>query len=77
MDPIDKKFQKPKIHLISNAHLDPQWLWDWEEGAGEAMSTFRAAVRFCEEYEDFVFNHNEAILYEWVEEFAPELFEKN
>ncbi len=67
---------KIKIHLVSNAHLDPQWLWDWEEGAGEAMSTFRAAVSFCEEYGDFVFNHNEAILYEWVEEYDPESFEQ-
>ena len=26
------------IHLVCNAHLDPVWLWDWEEGAGEALS---------------------------------------
>ena len=22
-----------KLHLISNAHLDPIWQWEWEEGA--------------------------------------------
>jgi alpha-mannosidase len=66
--------QKPTVHLICNAHLDPVWLWEWEEGAAEAISTFRVAAEFCEEFDGFVFNHNEAILYEWVEEYEPELF---
>ena len=35
---------KPKIHLLCNAHLDPVWLWQWKEGAAEAVSTFRVAV---------------------------------
>jgi alpha-mannosidase len=65
-----------KIHLICNAHLDPVWLWRWEEGAGEALSTFRAAAGFCEDFDDFVFNHNEAILYRWVEEHEPALFKR-
>lgn len=65
-----------KIHLLCNAHIDPVWQWEWEEGAAAAISTFRVAARFCEEYEGFVFNHNEAILYKWVEEYEPALFEK-
>ena len=67
---------KKKIHLVCNAHLDPVWLWDWEEGAGEALSTFRVAASLCEEFRSFVFNHNEAILYRWVEDFEPALFKK-
>ena len=62
-----------KFHLICNSHLDPVWLWDWEEGYGEAISTFYQAEQFCREY-DFIFNHNESILYEFVEEHDPELF---
>jgi alpha-mannosidase len=65
-----------KLHLVCNAHLDPVWLWQWEEGLGEALSTFRIAAEFCENYEGFVFNHNEALLYEWVEEFEPGLFRR-
>lgn len=65
---------KKKIHLICNAHLDPVWLWRWDEGAAEAVSTFRVAADFCEQYEGFVFNHNEAILYQWIKEYEPELF---
>lgn len=62
------------LHLVCNAHLDPVWLWEIEEGVAETLSTFRVAADFCEEYEGFVFNHNEALLYKWVEEHDPELF---
>ena len=63
-----------KLHLLCNAHLDPVWLWRWNEGLAEAISTFRVAADFCEQYDGFVFNHNEALLYEWVEEHEPQLF---
>lgn len=68
--------QKRRLHLISNAHLDPVWLWDWEEGAAEAISTFRSAADICEERDDFIFCHNEVILYQWVEEYEPPLFKR-
>jgi len=67
---------RTKIHLISNAHLDPVWLWEWEEGAGEALSTFRQAAEFCETRKGYVFCHNEAVLYRWVEEYEPALFRR-
>ncbi len=66
----------PKVHLICNAHLDPVWQWQWEEGCSEALATFRNAVQLLEEYEDLIFNHNEAVLYQWVQEFDPILFQK-
>jgi len=65
-----------KIHLLCNAHLDPIWLWARNEGIAEAISTFRVAADFCEKYDNFIFNHNESVLYEWVEENEPELFKK-
>ncbi len=65
---------KNTLHLVCNAHLDPMWLWEWQEGAAEAVSTFRVAAALCEEFDGFVFNHNEAILYKWVEEYEPSLF---
>ena len=65
-----------RTYMFCNAHLDPVWLWQWESGLSEAISTFRAASEFIDEYPDFIFNHNESLLYEWVEENEPELFEK-
>jgi len=64
------------VHLICNAHLDPVWLWEWEEGAAEAVSTFRTAAELCEKDETFIFNHNEVILYKWIQEYEPALFKR-
>ncbi|MBE6892328.1 MAG: alpha-mannosidase [Ruminococcaceae bacterium] len=65
-----------RIHLICNAHIDPVWQWEWEEGAAEAISTFRVAADLCDTFGDYIFCHNESILYRWVEEYEPELFER-
>jgi len=67
---------RPRVHLLCNAHIDPVWLWEWEEGAAEAISTFRTAADLCEAFDGFVFNHNEALLYQWIESFEPELFRR-
>ncbi len=68
--------KRPIVHLFCNAHIDPVWMWAWEEGAREAISTFRTAVNLLDEFPEFVFNHNESVLYEWVEEYDPPLFER-
>lgn len=63
-----------ELNLICNAHLDPVWQWEWEEGACAAISTFRCAAEFCREFGNFIFCHNEALLYQWIEEYEPSLF---
>lgn len=67
---------RPIVHLFCQAHIDPVWMWGWEEGAREAISTFRTAANLLDEYPEFIFNHNESLLYEWVEEYDPKLFER-
>jgi alpha-mannosidase len=64
------------VYLVCNAHLDPVWQWEWEEGAAETLSTFRTAADLCEEFDGFIFNHNEALLYRWIEQYEPALFER-
>ena len=65
-----------KLFLVCNAHLDPVWLWDWQEGVAAAIATFRAAADICEAADDFVFCHNEAMIYSWVEQYDPTLFRR-
>ena len=62
------------IHLIGNAHLDPIWLWRWQEGCGEVLQTFRAAMDRLKENEDFIFTCSSASYYDWVEQIDPALF---
>ena len=62
-------------HLICNAHIDPIWQWDWPEGVSATLSTFYSAAKLCDEFY-YIFCHNEVTVYKYVEEYAPELFEK-
>ena len=64
-----------KLHLICNAHIDPVWQWTWDEGVSSAIATFKSAADLADEF-DYIFCHNEAMLYEAIEESAPELFER-
>ena len=66
---------KKILHLICNSHIDPVWQWDWDEGASASLSTFYAACNLLDKY-DFVFCHNEVIVYEYIEKYDPALFER-
>lgn len=63
------------VHLICNAHIDPIWQWDWQEGVSAVISTFKSAVNLAKDF-DYIFCHNEAAVYKYVEEYAPELFDE-
>ncbi|WP_156158002.1 alpha-mannosidase [Gordoniibacillus kamchatkensis] len=65
-----------KLHMIGNAHLDPVWLWQWQEGYAEIKATFRSALDRMNEFPDFVFTCAGAAYYKWIEENAPEMFEE-
>jgi alpha-mannosidase len=62
------------LHMVGNAHLDPVWLWPWQEGYQEARATFWSAIHRMDEYPDFVFTCNQVVLLSWVEEADPTLF---
>jgi len=63
-----------QVHLIGNAHLDPVWLWRWQEGCNEVLQTFRSALDRLNEYPDTVFTCSSAAYYEVVESLEPEMF---
>ena len=63
------------LYLICNSHIDPVWLWERKEGMASAVSTFKSAVELLKKH-DFIFCHNESVLYEYIEKVAPDLFEE-
>ena len=67
---------KKRVYLIGNAHLDPIWQWRWQEGSAEAKATVRSALDRMKEFPDFRFVCSSASVYQWVEEFVPEMFEE-
>lgn len=62
--------------MIGNAHLDPVWLWQWQEGFQEAKATFRSALDRMRESDDFLFTSSSAAIYEWVEQNDRGMFEE-
>ncbi len=54
-----------KLILICNAHIDPVWQWNWQEGVGITLSTFSSAAKLCEEYDALIFNHRTDIAQKW------------
>ena len=64
------------LHLIGNAHLDPVWLWRWQEGFAEIKATFRSALDRMQEFPGFTFTCACAGYYKWVEENEPAMFDE-
>lgn len=64
------------VHMIGNAHIDPVWIWKWQEGYQEIKSTFRSALDRMKEYPEFIFTCACAAYYEWIEENEPEMFDE-
>ncbi len=67
---------KNRVHLIGNAHIDPVWLWRYEEGFAEIKATFRSALDRIADFPNFVFTCACASYYEWVEQNCPEMFDE-
>ena len=69
-----RRAQNPRLLMIGNAHIDPMWIWAWDEGMHEVIQTFRAAADRLEEDPDLTFTASSASYYRWVMETSPELF---
>ena len=68
--------EKQKVFMIGNAHLDPAWVWSWQEGSCEAKATIRSALDRMREFPDFKFVCSSSSVYQWIEDFDPEMFEE-
>ena len=67
---------KITVHMIGQAHLDPVWLWRWTEGRAESLATSKSAADRLDEYPEFEYTRGESIVYEWIKEEDPELFNR-
>jgi alpha-mannosidase len=64
------------MHLIGSAHLDPVWLWRWQEGYEAARATFESALDRMDENPDFIFTSSQAAVYKWIAQGDPALLER-
>jgi len=69
---LAKKF---KVHLVGHAHMDMNWLWDWENTINMIKSTFKTVSELMDKYHDLHFSQSQAVTYWVVENKFPELLE--
>ncbi|MDR1918325.1 MAG: glycosyl hydrolase-related protein [Tannerellaceae bacterium] len=74
--PWVKHADKYTIYLTGQTHIDPVWLWRWNEGVGVVHSTFRSALDRMNETPGLTFSCSSALFYRWVAETDPGMLEE-
>ncbi len=68
--------RRPVIYLATYSHVDPDWLWPFQEGEQQADSTFRSVLNILDQFRDLKFSMTGAAHYRWVRETDPETFQR-
>ena len=71
-----KSIQPLTYHAIGHGHIDPVWLWRWQEGYEEIRATFRAALDRLGENPELHFIASSTAFYKWILEIDPAMFEE-
>jgi Alpha-mannosidase len=62
------------ISAVGHAHLDTAWLWPLRETIRKCARTFSTALDYMEKYPEYVFVCSQAVHYEWMKVYYPEIF---
>ena len=63
-----------KLYLIGNSHIDPVWLWRWQEGFSEILATYRSALDRMNDFPDYKYTSACASYYQLIEKLDPHMF---
>ena len=61
---------------IGHTHIDCAWLWDLYQTRHKAVRSFATMLKLMERYPDFRFMSSQPLLYKFVKEDQPELYER-
>lgn len=65
-----------QLSAVGHAHIDTAWLWPLAETKRKCVRTFSTAVRYMEDYPDYIFACSQAQQFEWMKELHPGLYDK-
>ncbi|MDR1190591.1 MAG: alpha-mannosidase [Verrucomicrobiales bacterium] len=63
-----------RLSAIGHAHIDTAWLWPLRETVRKCARTFATALRYMQEYPDYVFACSSAQQYAWMKEYYPGIY---
>ncbi len=66
----------PLVSAIGHTHIDIAWLWTVEQTREKVLRSFSTVLRLMEQYPDYKFMSSQPILYQFVKEQEPEMYEK-
>lgn len=76
LEPFRKYARRFRVHLVGHAHIDMNWLWNYEDTIDVCLRDFKTVNKLMEKYPDLRFSQSQAHVYKIVEEHKPELFRK-
>ena len=64
------------VFLVGTSHIDPAWLWEWQDGYSEVLATFRSALDRMKEFPKLRYAASSAAFFGLVKEANPEMLEE-
>lgn len=74
--PVSEAAKKIKVHAVSHAHIDMDWMWGFSETSTITIETFRTMLDLMKEYPAFTFSQSQASTYKIIEEYSPEMLDE-
>ncbi len=74
----DKECGKSELTVdcIGHTHIDIAWLWTYAQTMEKAQRSFSTVLTLMKQYPEYKFMSSQAVLYQFVKEQAPELYEQ-
>ena len=66
----------PVVSMIGHTHIDVAWLWTYAQTCEKAQRSFATVLKLMDEYPEYKFMSSQPQLYRYVQQAAPELFER-
>ena len=66
----------PVVSAIGHTHIDIAWLWTVDQTREKAVRSFSTVLELMDRYPDYKFMSSQPILYQFVKEQEPELYER-
>lgn len=66
----------PTAYAVGTSHLDVAWLWTVEQTREKAQRTAATALEYMRIFPQYKFFGSQAVLYKYIKEDAPALFEE-
>ncbi len=65
-----------EVLVSGHSHIDVAWLWTVREVMRKTARTFSNSLALMDIYPDFKFTQSQAVLYDFIKKYYPELFER-